>query len=337
MADDGEPGRVGTREAAPGDSSPGPAPPRSESVLARLWPSLPLSVRRPERLAALILGLGVLLVGLWEGSLALRDWLHAQPAHQLPFDNLILEPPPPTYIKIGKPGILSHIRQRAHLPQHLAVLNLDLGELARAITLHEPWIRSVDQIERGYPNRLIVRVTYREPVALAHLARAGNVVLDRDGVVLESSEIDPIAAGSLIAITDLDTPENPLDPRVGVSLGAPGSESEALVASAVKLADYLRRQTRGGPDQPRSPIAFKQVSAVEGAHTLSAMTTEGLWVRWLSAPGSERDGEPTASAKWSMLTERLARPEDRIPSNPYVYVEFTRDGARLVQGESRTP
>lgn len=343
MADDGEPGRVGTREAAPGDSSPGddlaPDPSaRSQSHFDRLWSSLPAPPRHPERLAALILGLGVLLVALYEGGLAIRAWLHAQPTYQIAFENITLEPDPPPFIKIGKPGILAQIRQRAHFPGSLSVLDFDhakLGELARSITLHQPWIKSVDEIEIPRPNQLIVRVTYREPVAEAMLARAGRVVLDRDGVVLETSEIDPIAAGSLIAITDLDTPDSPLDPKVGVSLGDSGSEAESRVVSAVNLADFLRRQTRGGPDQPRSPLTFVQISTLDGPHVLSARTSDGLWVRWLSAPGAELPGEPAALAKWSMLTERLSRPEDRIPQNPYDYVEFTRDGAHVKQGVPR--
>ncbi len=336
MADDGEPGRV-DGENSPHDDLPQGDSTRSSSFLARLWPLLPASTRRPERLAALILGLGVVLVGLWKGSLAVRDWLHAQPVRQLPFQDVTLEPAPPSYIKFGQSGLLAQIRERAHLPERISVLDLDLGELARTFTLHEPWIRSVDEIEIRYPNQLIVRVTYREPVAEAKLARAGRVVLDREGVVLETSELDPVASGSLITITGLDRPETPLDPKVGVSLGEPGSEVEARVAASVKLADFLRHQTRGGPDHPRSPIAFDQISALFGAQKLSARTTEGLWVHWGSAPGSESETEPSALAKWSMLTERLARPEDRIPKSPNDLLVFTRDGARLIQGVRKRP
>lgn len=344
MADDGEPGRVGTREAVPGDSSPGDdlAPDssaRTGSVWSRLWPALPAATRRPERLAALILGLGVVLIAIWEGSLAVRGWIHAQPDYQLPFDQIELEPPPPEYIKPGARGLLEQIRQRAQYPKILPVLDLDLDALAQAFSLHGPWIKSVDHIERRDQNRLIMRLTYREPVAKTDLARAGWVVLDRDGVVLETAELDTSAAGFLVEIINLDTAQDPLNPKVGVSLGPPGSATESRVAASVKLADFFRRQGRNAFDLPRAPVLFDRISTPEQSNPrdLYAQTSEGLWVHWGQPPGSEPPSEPSALVKWSMLSEYMARPENRKLKNPNDLLIFERNGARLVQGKPRKP
>lgn len=337
VADDGESGRIGTTGTAPADVPPGEEGAPGGSVLERLWLVPPSWARRPERLAGVVLGLGVLVAAVWFAARSVRDWLHAQPAYQMRFDELVLEPEVPAYIKIGKEGLLEEVRKRAGLGEEVALLNLDLGELARALAL-EPWIRSVEQVERGFPPRLTVRVRYREPVARAWLSRAGWVVLDREGVVLEAQELNLGATGPLVVISHLDRAEAALDPRVGVSLGEPGSEARERVKAAVALADFLRRQTQGGSGRLVSPIGFSQVSAVDGAHELMALTTDGLWVRWGSAPGDELESrnEPSALAKWSMMMERLARPEDRKPRNENVFLEFTRDGARLRQGDRRS-
>jgi hypothetical protein len=338
VADDGAPGHVGTREAVPGDSSPGDDLASAPSARSRLWPTLSASTRRPERLAALILGLGVLLIAVWEGSLAIQRWLHAQPIHQIPFHQIVLDPPPPAYIKPGASGLLEQVRQSAHYPEIISVLDIDLAELAQSISLHEPWIKSVDRIEIvGYPNQLIVRVTYREPVAKAKLAQAGRVVLDRDGVVLDTTELDSLSAGFLIEISKLDTPEDPLNPKVGVSLGPSGSASESQVAASVKLADFFRRQGQEALGQPRAPILFDLISSPESTdpQDLYTRTSEGLWIHWGHPPGTELPSEHSALVKWSMLTEYLAQPENRKLKNPNDLLIFDRLGARLIRGLPR--
>src|SRR4051812_38455292 len=93
----------------------------------------------PRRPAVSRLGLAAALtvgaVGLlgYGGSQVVRllvAWLHRRPEYQLPCRQIVLDPPPPPWIRTGRLGLLERVRLQARWPEPLPVLELDPEDLA---------------------------------------------------------------------------------------------------------------------------------------------------------------------------------------------------------------
>lgn len=284
---------------------------------------------RPNRRTALI-GLGLLAGGgtaaiayALAGSAA--GWLHVQPEYQLPFDEIALDPEPPAYIKPGRLGLLRRVRRRANLPETLAVPALDLAELAGAFRKHSPWVLDVEQIDRSYPNRLVVKLKYREPVGLISPRGSAQILLDRHAIVLPADELDPAAAGPMLQLYGLD---GPFDPKAGIGLAAPDSPEEERAVAAAALAGFLRdRLLATGPLPNNRRIVAVNVRA--GASKLYLWTDSGLWILWGPMPGDEPPGTPTAAEKWDQLRDWLVRNPNHSSQVQASVLFFQPDGAQL--------
>lgn len=269
--------------------------------------------------AVLLLVAATYLVGL-----AIRALEQAEP-YQLDFDGIELDPEPPAYIKIGRAGLLRQVRERAQAPPRFSTLGLDPATLARWFGLHSPWVERVEGIHRTYPNRLVVRLKYREPVALVDDHRP-PLFLDRSAVVLPNLEIDTGAARPLVRIVGLP---GPLTAREGVGVAPGGDEqAERRARDACALAGFLKdRRRQAGPVPEAAEVAFLYAEATPWLRTAS-----GLYVSWGDPPGREPEGSPTAAEKYAQLLAWCARPG---PHGAWDFLEFTRDGPRLRKGRPR--
>src|SRR5690348_18368455 len=80
--------------------------------------------RRPRidraRSAVAVVVLSLALLGSYLGILAIRAavaWLGEQPAYQIPFREIQLDPPPPPWYRGGREAFLEHVRHRARMPE----------------------------------------------------------------------------------------------------------------------------------------------------------------------------------------------------------------------------
>jgi hypothetical protein len=297
--------------------------------------------------AVLALGLaatGLVAFGAWKGWRASLAWLRLQPAYQIEFASIRLDPPPPRWVRTGASGLLERVRARGGYDKTVPLLGLDLERLAQAFARESPWVHSVEKVERGGAARLTVTLSYREPVALVRLGagpRTTTLVLDPDGVVLPSDDLDLDSAGPLIALEGLGktepapgtTPAVAAETRPGRALRlgpTPGDGPDPAVRDASRLAADLKR--RGAADGP--PKAPLKVTAING-HALGwfLVTADPSLVLWGPAPGQEPAGEPDADRKWSLLVDWLEQNQLRSISWPS-YLAFGRDRA-VVRDPSR--
>lgn len=326
-------------------SDPLPSEPTPERVVpgpGSRW-ATGTAPRRPALtrlvLAAVLAVVAVGLLGLG-GSRAVRfliDRLHRLPEYQLPFREIVLDPPPPPWIQSGRLGLLERVRVQAHWPELLPVLNLDLEDLARDFRNHSAWVARVRRprgIERSYPNRLVVRLDYREPVAEVRCGPSA-FVLDGDAVILPADDLDRDAAGPLVRLHGLDPP---FDGRPGQYWGSAAdglAEPDPRAAAASRLAAFLKAKTRReAPGRlPFRPIAIRHRDPDGSLCVLGEAST---WVCWGEAPGAEVPGRPTAAEKWEMLRAwaRLHGPADVVDPD---FLDFTRDGVVVRTGKARTP
>jgi hypothetical protein len=310
-------------------------------------PGRAFSRRKLVRLAAVALGLGVLAIAAIGFGRVAVDWLHQRPEYLISFRDIELEPEPPPYIRLGKAKLLERIRERAGLPERLSILSADPADLARIFPLHSPWIEQVDGIRKQYPNRLVIRLTYREPVGKTTGPNGAPIFLAPSGaargdgtdrpplaVVLDGSEIDESACGPLFRIEDLG---GAVEDRPGLSVAPSGDEeTNARAVAAVSLAAFLQNKIA---ERPRGPEQFQVlgITAVQGKQGLNLYLKvdsdvdgqEDGWVLWRKATLEDESAHLTDEQKWQQLQQWFGKPGRPGPRGPHQYLDFTPDGPRL--------
>src|SRR5207253_1845252 len=79
--------------------------------------------------------------------------------------------PPPGY-RGGKAAFLAHVSESAGSSRReFSSLDVDLAWLYKVFRLY-PWVSKVLSVERGGPKGVVVRLEYREPVAVEFLSRS---------------------------------------------------------------------------------------------------------------------------------------------------------------------
>jgi hypothetical protein len=314
---------------------PETAPPPSPAERLARWATASAPRRPAVSRLGLAAALAVVAVGLlgYGGSQAvglLVAWLHRRPEYQLPWRQIVLDPAPPPWIRTGRLGLLERVRRQARWPEPLSVLDLDPADLARDFRNGSPWVVQVRRVERSYPNRLAVRLAYREPVAEARFGRAVYVV-DGDAVFLPAEELDREAAGPLVRLLGLGPPE---DGRPGLYWGHP-AEPDPDAAAAARLAAFLKERAWKAETArpPPRPIAIRRREP-DGA--LCILGADRVWICWGEAPGGEAPGRPSAAEKWEMLRAWARRPGPAAVADPD-FLDFTREGVVVRRGMARTP
>jgi hypothetical protein len=297
-----------------------PGEPLRKSIpFARLAAGPHLSRRRLSvALAAAVL---LILCGwaAWSLLLGARDWLHRRPEYAVPFDRIVLDPPPPPVLRSGREAILGRVRERAKLRDPIPLLDQDLEELGLAFAKYSPWVAKVVRVERTHPDRITVRLVYRKPVARINLTIRDFLAIADDGVVLPGEDLRASDADRLVRIDGI---RPPLEARPGHFLGAnDAGKVPPEIVFAIRLARFLHDQ------EPDLPPRIAAINVTNGLERIVLKTRRGVWVHWGNAPGDEKEGEPKAAEKY----EQLKRWEESHgnPASRTDYLVFTRDGARL--------
>ena len=283
------------------------------------------SIRMPRALVsrrrvaiATLFALGLASLG-WIGLKAIdsaRSWLHDRPEYAVPFDRIVLDPPPPEFLKGGAAALLDRVREGAGITRPIRFLDQDLADLGLLFAKHSPWVARVDRVERPAVGRVVVRLTYRRPTARIELGPKRFVALSDDGVVLPGEDILPKYADRLLLIRGY---RGTMSLRPGLFLGAETSgqvlpEEAALVSMARQIHDH---QTEVAPRVV--------LLSVEQAPIVWVWTRQGHGVLWGRLVDDPEEAGPTVAER----LERLARWEDANPAATFSakeYLQFTKDG-----------
>jgi hypothetical protein len=283
-------------------------------------------------LAALASGLALVVVGVVGSSVVEKAvrWLHAQPQYRTTFGAITLVPPPPAWYRGGAAVFLDRVRrgaQREDLP--FSALDADLAELGREFRLY-CWVKRVGQIRLRSPNRLVVPLEYREPVAMVDVTGAQDwTPIDGDAVILPLEDVGEASVASLIPIFGLGVPYDPRPgqvwKRLDVARGV--GETDVRAFSAARLAAYLKSKSSRSPLRP---VAIHTT----GTSNLYLEIDQKTMVYWAEAPGDEAPGRLKADQKLAMLQRWLLR----RPATPIVipyFLNFSKEGVVVRKDERR--
>jgi hypothetical protein len=311
-----EPPRIGPVEG-PSTSLGASEPPRATRRAARRADDEP-AAPAPRRLAldklgkVIVLSLAALGLAFAGGSSVSRSvvaWLHRRPEYRVRFDDIVLEPEPPPWIKGGRRTLLDAIRgDRPHL-EAFSALDLDLDRLLTDVR-RNPWVARADRATKSYPGTIRVALAYREPVALVAAGAGPAVAIDREAVALPMDQLDVARAGPLVKIVAEPPPTAPTP-----GLAWPGEEGgrrdragpRARMDRAARLAGWLKDRLREPGSGRWSPASVE--------FWIYESRNAGFWVRfdetlvlWGLFPDLDAPGAPTDEEKWRRLLA-IARAE----------------------------
>src|SRR5262245_9515351 len=127
---------------------------------------------------ALVLGLGLFLVGLvWLGKWALAQ-IREQDRYTFAFKDIDCTPPPG--LKRGE--FLDEVRYVSEISERLRILDDDLAKRLSDAFAQHPWLEKVDQVLIEPPQHVRIRLVYRIPV----LAVLINEATKEGAVLLET-------------------------------------------------------------------------------------------------------------------------------------------------------
>lgn len=336
--------RMGPAEGRPREER-ARAEPRAGSNRFTRFVTLPME-RRPSfrRLGLAVLAgvLGLCALGVVGSRVfdGMRRWLHDRPQYRTTFGAIALSPAPPTWYRGGRPAFLERVRRAAGRDDRpFSALDLDLDELSRAFRL-DCWVERVQRVERHAPNRLVVHLDYRRPVAWAHLpGGTSRVLLDEDGVILPIEDVEVERADGLlisvkgmgsplIQIVGLDPPYEPRPGHVWKSNEAPGGLGKAneRVLFTVKLAAFFNRALLREA-KPIPPALCPVVLKWQPESGLFVQNAEQTMIYWPPAPGDEM------SERWADLHRWIKRRPPRPIEYPN-FLDFTREGVVVKEGKS---
>jgi hypothetical protein len=181
----------------------------------------------------------------------------------------------------------------------------EVTALTAAIATSTGWIRSIDRIEKRYPNRLEVEVTLREPVALVETEH-GLVLIDGDAVVVaEAAESAEYLADHPLPLLHASRP---------LRVARPGQKVKDLALDeglrvAAEIAPYRADLARRGLDLDVIDLTAKERSGGTSLTDVELYTRSGLAIEWGRSRAHPKYGalEPAADAKVRGLLRVAAR------------------------------
>ena len=285
-----------------------------------------------SKLGRAVIGLAIVVALIVIGGSTLSKsvvtWLHRRPEYQTSFAVIELDPPPPPWIKGGRSLLLESIRAGRDSLLSFSALDLDLDALLADFRLN-PWILRADRAETHHPNRIVVRLVYREPVAIVVLLDNTRYTIDAEGVVLSRGEIDFLRSGPLLEIHATNPPE---EPKPGLSWPTSASERRAgrgdRVAVAARLAGFLKTKSDRLPKPPATQPDRRTRMFTNHGRELWVVFPDETMVCWTRFDSSVDPTEPSDAEKWDRLEVRAASPRGLRSAFPRGFFDFESGGIR---------
>jgi hypothetical protein len=250
---------------------------------------------------------GIVIYAVSRATIGAVGWLHRQSQYQLAFDDVDLVRELPGWYRGGKREFLGRVRRSSGNLARISQLEVRPDRIATAFKL-DPWVEDVIKVTYG-PGRIAVDLKFREPVAWVKLASGQLQIVDGEGRLLPSEDVDAELVAPLVKIHGAAlTP--PADPRAGVvwKSKAGGADLDCVderIIAAAGLAKFLRQhldgEGAGGPHALRMTEIMLADPKDFGPRSLFTVNALGAVFWWGSAPGSETSREPTAHEKWQIL------------------------------------
>lgn len=164
--------------------------------------------------------------------------------------------------------------------------------LARAFDIH-PWVREVVRVTLRHPAAAVVEIRCREPVAMVGVP-GGLLAVDAEGIVLPSDDFTAESAARYPKLTGISS-----SPRgaAGFSWGDPAVAEGAALAAVI------------GPEWRSLGLIDVRPVGEPRSRSWDLVGEGDLVIHFGSAPGHERDGEPTAAMKVARLRTLAADPK----------------------------
>ncbi len=172
------------------------------------------------------------------------------------------------------------------------------------------------------PGRIAVELKFREPVAWVKVEKTQQII-DGEGRLLPSDDVDVELAGPLIQITGLE-PGSPADSRAGVvwkskSAGQDVERVDERIVAAARLARFLKERVGSDHTNVSRSLRMIQIIVTEFAgRGLFMVNSEGTVLllgtppRLGRAPGVYRRGEVADSAQVEWSGDRPHSPGRRL-------------------------
>ncbi len=283
--------------------------------------------------AALLLGL--LVVGGSNVSRYVIGWLHGQESYKLAFRDIEIDPAPPKWIKSGRVGLLEEARLGGgHLPK-VSMAELDLDDLIKDFK-RLPWISGAVRATKSYPNKVVISLQYREPVARIRIENSSYFV-DADSVVLPENDIDVEKAGWLLDIRAQPPHETPKDGITWPGDMAPPKgdpkdpkvTAQTRVALGAKIAGFLKRKSAEFDGESRPPYLPLRILADQPS-LLFVQLGNGTYVLWTPLNNDSAIDEAVNERKWNWLLEQAKREGGLALKSPQ-YLDLSGDSPIISQ------
>lgn len=299
----------------------------------------------------LMIGAGVALAaGLFWASRASLDWLATQPQYQIPFRQIELVDSfgrpnePPRWYRGGATGFLENVRIDSREPEAISVLQVTADRLARAFKNYA-WVEDVLRVDYP-PGRIRVELRYRQPVAWVQLRDRDQMMVDDEGTILPTKDVDVTALGRVIRI--IGDPQYgglaaPSDRRFGVKWksrekGGELDKSDERILAAARLAGFLVRGEPARDGETSAALRIIWINVTDyGRRGLFVTNAEDATIHWGDAPGpAERPDGLSADERWRLL-RRWAETTDARFLTHGDYWAFSRHEVHFVCGHAGAP
>lgn len=184
----------------------------------------------------------------------------------------------------------------------LSLLDPQLAEKTSRAFLLCSWVKEVNRVEKRYPAKVRVDVTYRKPVAMVEgvddqMEEEGvpYFPVDESGVLLPTSDFSKIDLGHYPRIC---IPNVSLQGPAGASWGDPRIEQAARIAGAI-----LEHYQDWGIDRIEMVPSPADGFGGKGPFLYRLVTPRGLVIDFGHAPGLEDSAEPTVGQKIRWLID----------------------------------
>jgi hypothetical protein len=266
-------------------------PPPHLPAAAILRPIVRFAVRRRSLIAA-----GLVVAAFVFGGLVLwnrvRNDVLARAEYALDARTIQITSPP-AWIRAD---VKAEALRGGSLDTRLSLLDDDLAErLAKAFALH-PWVARVERVEKHYPSRVTIELSYRKPTAMVEVP-GGLFPVDQQGVLLPSADFSPAEARKYPRLVGIES--EPLGP-----VGSPWGDR--FVTDGVKIAIALAAVWEDLHLQSIRRVSSGTKSTGPETLRYELLTKNGTAIPWGSAPGSETATEPRAAEKVARLSKYLA-------------------------------
>jgi len=212
-------------------------------------------------------------------------------------------------------NLVRQVFELAELPDDLSLLDDELNlRLVAAFSRH-PWVRRVTRVEKSWPAKVTVELTWREPAGMVQFGE-GVYPIDPEGVLLPPHDFTAADIRSFPLIQNVrSVPDGPA--------GTPWGDE--VIRGAARLAEQLAKKTGRGSThwQQLKLKAIEVPDRVSVNDTLNGMvfvliTDGGSRIIWGRAPGANHPGELTVDQKLDRLTRYVADFGDFDgPGGPY--------------------